>query len=231
MPPPIRHSVAKKELLSRTLANGYTAVPTLAGSAKPGPSRMPQVDGVKYSQDKIRFATDTPGGTTTTATTNSSATIFKTPATRLKKGKMAVPMKDSPLYPNPKDIKLPEIPSEYVSPKTLPIASTNFITSSEDEAEKPSFNVPQWAESPELREILAHQEGINALEVFGPISKIDMEAVFNKTTDDKKNRFRARTSSANWSAADRLNDAEIQADQAARRLMMETGKWTFPTGF
>jgi hypothetical protein len=60
-------------------------------------------------------------------------------------------------------------------------------------------------------------------EVFGPMAKLDMEAIFR--TDGKQGRFRARTSSANWGGADRLTQSEILADQEARRKMMETGKW------
>ena len=59
------------------------------------------------------------------------------------------------------------------------------------------------------------------------MAKLDMEAIFKN--EAKTGRFRARTSSANWGGADRLTQAEIIADQEARRKMMETGKWV-PSG-
>ena len=103
--------------------------------------------------------------------------------------------------------------------------------SSEDEdddysSKKPELPRPQWAESPELRELLRKQQTIDPTEVFGPMARLDMEAIFQ--TDKKQSKFRARTSSANWGGADRLTQSEILADQEARRKMMETGKWTLP---
>ena len=61
--------------------------------------------------------------------------------------------------------------------------------------------------------------------IFGPMAKLDMDAIFH----EKSGKFRARTSSANWAGADKLTEAEIIADQEARRKMMETGKWV-PSG-
>lgn len=83
--------------------------------------------------------------------------------------------------------------------------------------------MPQWAESPELRAILRQQQSIDPSQVFGPMAKLDMDAIFK---ENKQGRFRARTSSANWSGQDRLTQAEIQADQEARKKITEVGKWT-----
>lgn len=108
---------------------------------------------------------------------------------------------------------------------------TDCNSSSEDEDDdypkKNDFSVPQWAESPELRDLLRQQQAVDPASIFGPMAKLDMEAIFKN--EAKTGRFRARTSSANWGGADRLTQAEIIADQEARRKMMETGKWV-PSG-
>lgn len=52
--------------------------------------------------------------------------------------------------------------------------------------------------------MLESQQWINPDEIFGAIRPLRMEELFR----DKKSRFRARTSSANWSGADRLTTEE-----------------------
>jgi hypothetical protein len=84
--------------------------------------------------------------------------------------------------------------------------------------------VPQWAESPELRALLRQQQTIDPTQIFGPMAKLDMDAIF-KADGKAAGRFRSRTSSANWGGADRLTQAEILKDQEERRKMAELGKW------
>ncbi|KAG5647977.1 hypothetical protein DXG03_007011 [Asterophora parasitica] len=81
-------------------------------------------------------------------------------------------------------IELPDINSEY--------------SDSDDEDRPKSF--PEWAQSPELREALQLQSTINPDDIFGAIRPLRMEELFKTRTS----RFRARTSSANWTGADRL---------------------------
>ncbi|KAF5385196.1 hypothetical protein D9615_001515 [Tricholomella constricta] len=81
-------------------------------------------------------------------------------------------------------IELPDIDSEY--------------SDSDDEDRPKSF--PEWAQSPELREALQLQSTINPDDIFGAIRPLRMEELFKTRTS----RFRARTSSANWTGADRL---------------------------
>lgn len=52
-----------------------------------------------------------------------------------------------------------------------------------------------------------------------------MEDIFKGRGDRAK--FRARTSSANWSGADRLTTAEIEADRVERQRILENGGWTY----
>lgn len=88
------------------------------------------------------------------------------------------------------DIVLPDIASEY--------------SDSGDEKSSPDFKRPTWAESPELRAALAVQAHRNPDELFGAIKPVSMEELFKVKT----NKFRARTSSANWGGGDRLTKAE-----------------------
>ncbi|KAG5639237.1 hypothetical protein H0H81_005311 [Sphagnurus paluster] len=96
------------------------------------------------------------------------------------------------LVPEPpiasESIELPEINSEY--------------SDSDDEDRPKSF--PEWAQSPELREALQVQSTINPDDIFGAIRPLRMEELFKTRTS----RFRARTSSANWTGSDRLTVEE-----------------------
>lgn len=95
-------------------------------------------------------------------------------------------------------IELPEVNSEY--------------SDSDDEDRPRTFNPPEWAQSPELREALQAQSTINPDDIFGAIRPLRMEEMFKARTS----RFRARTSSANWSGADRLTVEEER--EYARRM-------------
>ena len=101
---------------------------------------------------------------------------------------------EPPVTPS-ESIELPDINSEY--------------SDSEDEDRQRTFDPPDWAQSPELREALQQQSTINPDDIFGAIRPLKMEELF------KSRRFRARTSSANWAGADRLT-AEEEREYARR---------------
>ncbi|KAF9056149.1 hypothetical protein BJ165DRAFT_1606374 [Panaeolus papilionaceus] len=94
-------------------------------------------------------------------------------------------------------IELPEVNSEY--------------SDSDDEDRKRTFDPPDWAQSPELRSALEQQSTINPDDIFGAVRPLKMEEIFKNRTG----RFRARTSSANWTGADRLT-AQEEAEYARR---------------
>lgn len=245
MAPPIRQSVAKKVpkdstpwkkkamrliklnkkeiILKSAIPHGYTQAlsQTLsaAGSSmlrpptKPG-APTPQVEVVKFSKDKIRFAAEAAAGPSA-----GPPSTFKTPgaksASKLAMLKTPAGAKDSPIYQNGELIELPDIPTDSEDDED------------DDYSTKDNFNVPQWAESPELRALLRQQQTVNPEEIFGPMAKLDMDAIFQNRTDKQAHRFRARTSSANWSGADRLTAAEIAADHEARQKMIAQGGWKY----
>jgi len=95
------------------------------------------------------------------------------------------------------NIELPDINSEY--------------SYSDDEERPRTFDPPDWAQSPELRQQLHIQSTVNPDDIFGPIRPLRMEEVFRT----RQSRFRARTSSANWTGNDRLT-AEEEREYARR---------------
>ena len=94
-------------------------------------------------------------------------------------------------------IELPDINSEY--------------SDSEDESRPRTFDRPEWAQSPELRQQLEQQSRMNPDDIFGPIGPLRMEEIFRT----RQSRFRARTSSANWAGTDQLT-AEEEREYARR---------------
>ncbi|KAF8168109.1 hypothetical protein B0H34DRAFT_786336 [Crassisporium funariophilum] len=94
-------------------------------------------------------------------------------------------------------IELPDINSEY--------------SDSDDEDRPRAFDPPGWAQSPELRQALEMQSTINPDDIFGAVRPLRMEEIFKTRTS----RFRARTSSANWTGTDRLTIQE-EKDYARR---------------
>ncbi|KAJ7487589.1 hypothetical protein B0H11DRAFT_2014011 [Mycena galericulata] len=94
-------------------------------------------------------------------------------------------------------IELPDINSEY--------------SDSDDEDRPRTFDPPSWAQSPDLRQALEIQSTINPDDVFGAIRPLKMDELFRNRTG----RFRARTSSANWTGTDRLT-AEEEREYARR---------------
>ncbi|KAI1342329.1 hypothetical protein F5Y15DRAFT_299803 [Xylariaceae sp. FL0016] len=121
--------------------------------------------------------------------------------------------RSSPRFQNGEAIELPEI-------------NTDDEDSDEEDAAKGM--VADWADSPNLRRALVEQETMDPFAVFGAPGPINMEEVFSKSKD-RFPKFRNRTSSANWSGADRLTEDDIRKDLAAREKMRREGGWTYET--
>ncbi|KAI0374205.1 hypothetical protein BV20DRAFT_961307 [Pilatotrama ljubarskyi] len=93
-------------------------------------------------------------------------------------------------------IELPDINSEY---------------SDSDDEDRPKRNLPDWAQSPDIAAALQQQSTINPDDIFGRIGPLRMEEIFRT----RQSRFRARTSSANWTGTDELT-AEEEREYARR---------------
>ncbi|KAH9887138.1 hypothetical protein F4778DRAFT_757336 [Xylariomycetidae sp. FL2044] len=120
--------------------------------------------------------------------------------------------RSSPRFQNGESIELPEI---------------NTDDEDDDEYDDGGKDmVAAWADSPNLRRALVEQETQDPFQVFGAPGPLNLEEVFSKNKE-KFTKFRARTSSANWSGADRLTEEDIRKDLAARDRMRREGGWSY----
>ncbi|KAJ4164545.1 hypothetical protein LMH87_006215 [Akanthomyces muscarius] len=162
------------------------------------------VDMAQISKGNIPFAPNA----------NAAGPAFKTPARpgpylAAKSAAKSVP-RSSPQFQNGEAIDLPEID-----------------TDDEDEEDDPGINnIATWAASPDLRAALMRQETMDPSQIFGPPAPLNMEEVFSKSKD-RWHKFRARTSSANWSGPDGLTEDDIRKDMAAREKLRREGGWSY----
>ncbi|KAI0014343.1 hypothetical protein F4779DRAFT_559374 [Xylariaceae sp. FL0662B] len=119
--------------------------------------------------------------------------------------------RSSPRFQNGELIELPEI---------------NTDDEDDDDEDDGKEMVAAWADSPNLRKALMEQETQDPFQVFGAPGPLNMEEVFAKSKE-RFHKFRARTSSANWSGSDRLTEEDIRRDLAARDKMRREGGWTY----
>lgn len=61
----------------------------------------------------------------------------------------------------------------------------------------------KWAETPRLLNALETQQTVDPDRIFGLVQPVALREIF-----DKPRKFRPRTSSANWSGADKLTNEE-----------------------
>jgi hypothetical protein len=157
-----------------------------------------------FSKDQIVFAPNP----------NAPGQAHKTPARAAPAGKQPKSVaKSSPRFQNGDAIELPEI-------------NTDDEDSDEDDSQ---IAIAPWADSPALKGALMAQEMIDPMQIFGPPRPINMEEVFSKSKD-RFHKFRARTSSANWSGSDRLTEEDIRKDLQARDKMRREGGWSYDLG-
>ncbi|KAK8060337.1 hypothetical protein PG996_010267 [Apiospora saccharicola] len=121
--------------------------------------------------------------------------------------------RSSPRFQNGDEIELQEIDTDD--------------DDSDNDDQKEMF--ASWTDSPALREALAGQERVDPMTIFGAPAPLNMEAVFSKSKD-RFHKFRARTSSANWSGPDGLTEEEIRKDLAAREKLRRDGAWSYDMG-
>ncbi|KAH8194245.1 hypothetical protein TruAng_011591 [Truncatella angustata] len=119
--------------------------------------------------------------------------------------------RSSPRFQNGEQIELPEI-------------NTDDEDEYSDDEHKEMF--ASWTDSPALRRALMEQETMDPMRVFGAPAPLNMEEVFSKSKD-RWHKFRARTSSANWSGTDRLTEDDIRKDLAARDKLRREGGWSY----
>ncbi|CAK7269402.1 hypothetical protein SEPCBS57363_003585 [Sporothrix epigloea] len=240
--PPVRPSNGfKKELPSKSVfGNGYSTAASNASrdlfkstvtaqhsnqSRAGHPMDMAQVSKATISfapsgANSAASAAAAAAAALTSATHNAHKTPLRPAGTQLA-GKSAAKSavksigkptaKSSPRYPNGDAIELPDIQTD------------------DEDSEEEHVNAAPWADSPDLRRALMRQETVDPFAVFGPPGPLNMEEVFNKTKE-RWHKYRARTSSANWSGIDRLTDDDIRKDLAARDKIRREGGWSYELG-
>ncbi|KAK1988503.1 inner centromere protein [Colletotrichum cereale] len=211
--PPVRPpsvGFKKQEMPTKSMF-GYTNAPpsasrdlfksTVTAQHHSTTKSIKQVDMNQFAQGHIPFAPNP----------NPAGPAHKTPARPMGTASTkstAKATRSSPRFQDGEKIELPEIDTD------------------EDEDDGDShFGVAAWADSPDLRRALVRQETLNPEEIFGPPRALHMEEVFSNK--ERWHKFRARTSSANWSGSDRLTEDEIRKDLAARDKLRREGGWSY----
>lgn len=92
------------------------------------------------------------------------------------------------------------------APPQAPTTQLPEINSDSEDDEGPSV-LRDWANSPELRALLLRQQVMDPDRVFGPMAPLHMEEIFGQAGAARGAKFRARSSSANWSR-DQLTQVE-----------------------
>ncbi|KAK9450971.1 uncharacterized protein V1518DRAFT_370612 [Limtongia smithiae] len=202
----IRRSVVRKDLGTGV---SVTAPPATTSTAPPQqPSRVapshagrviPVVEGVKFSNERIKFgnATASSNDTSTLTSAKNSGGKGTDQSTATNTNAAAGSnMRLSQIVQAPvttgDHIVLPEIYSE-----------------SEDDDD--NSVILEWANSPYLQAALRQQAQVDPDMVFGPVPPLSMEEVFRNKGGAPATRFRPRSSSANWNNQDRLTPQEIEA--------------------
>ncbi|ROT40713.1 hypothetical protein SODALDRAFT_291070 [Sodiomyces alkalinus F11] len=218
--PPVRPSGGlKKDVPSKVpFGSGYSTIPsqsssrdlfkaTVTAQHHSAIKATPPVDMSQFSKGAIPFAPNPNGG-------GGGGPAHKTPARTagMPPGKSTgkTGTRSSPRFQNGESIELPEIQTD---------------DEDEDEDDAP-LGAAAWADSPDLRRALMQQETVDPALIFGPPAPLNMEEVFSKSKD-RWHKFRARTSSANWSGPDRLTEEEVQRDLAARDKLRKEGGWSY----
>ncbi|KAK9471697.1 inner centromere protein [Dipodascopsis tothii] len=195
----IRNSVANKEVAKRLVFTqqqpAHAGQPSLMKTAIMHQMKNPAepfVEGVKFSNEKLRFGSDvasTAMGASRLSKSGLTGSAMRVSHAGTSKHSIshAPAPAPAPQFGSGDNIVLPEIYSE-----------------SEDDDD--DSVILEWANSPELRHILREQQRIDPDTVFGPIAPLQMDEVFK----NRSARFRPRSSSANWSNQDRLTPQEIE---------------------
>ncbi|KAI9867984.1 MAG: hypothetical protein M1830_005731 [Pleopsidium flavum] len=228
MAPPIRQSNIRKDAPKPSIfSHGYTSAPPPPSIAHAAPSLLKSTTNNQFQQinqqQQMQMQSSKPvhpmdmanrvtGKIPFAEAPNPPHPAYRTPLP--SKQPAAAAAKSSPIYPNGDSIELPEIATD-----------SEDEDSDDDRKGGDAFAPPDWANSPQLREILEQQQSVDPDKIFGPIAPPQMEKMF--TNKDRHHRFRSRTSSANWSGPDRLTEEEIRSDAAAREKMRRQGGWTY----
>jgi hypothetical protein len=183
---------AEKKSVLKKPASKDPVAPPARSIAKPKPGHMKQPSIQKLPVAGPSGSQPAAAGASTTKPTHAKApSVDKQPAlaaVRTPKPALTVPQ---PPRERSENIELPDIASEYSD-------------SDDEERNAKKAAQPSWVQSPDVRNALIQQGSFNPDEIFGGVQELRMEEIFRGRTS----RFRARTSSANWTGTDRLTTEE-----------------------
>ncbi|KAH7149959.1 hypothetical protein B0J13DRAFT_594450 [Dactylonectria estremocensis] len=216
--PPVRPSGGfKKDLQAKSVfQNGYSNVPQSATRDLFKATVTAQHASQSKASHPLDMAQISKGAIPFAPNPNQSGQAYKTPARpgAMNGAKSVVKsaLRSSPRFQNGESIELPEI-------------MTDDDDDDDDDASH-GMTAAAWADSPDLRRALMRQEMMDPSQIFGPPAPLNMDEVFSKNKE-RSHKFRARTSSANWSGVDRLTEEDIRKDLAARDKMRREGGWSY----
>lgn len=211
--PPLRpSSTLKKDMQTKNMMSGYVSQNTVQTLFKTGVAQHP---GQAKGGNPLDMAQIHKGAIPFAPNPNPAGPSYKTPA-RLggvngAKSVAKSAQRSSPRFQNPETVELPEIQTD---------------DEDEDDEDGHAISGAAWTDSPDLRRVLMRQEVMDPSQVFGPTPALNMEEVFHQNKE-RFHKFRARTSSANWSGLDRLTEDDIRKDMAARDKLRREGGWSY----
>lgn len=184
---------------------------------------MPQVEGVRVSNEKLRFASRSSGSSTSSTSSllsmapttyhqslkNSAASSAKSSFSSLVSTATSTTTTNNFHAPSSQIAMSAKQYTPYAGATTPGPSKTELpeiFSESEDDGD--GSVILDWANSPELRSMLIQQQQVDPDSVFGPIAPLKMEEVF-KTA--RMSKFRARSSSANWNGPDKLSQQEVES--------------------
>ncbi|KAF7542735.1 hypothetical protein G7Z17_g11323 [Cylindrodendrum hubeiense] len=213
--PPVRPSGGFKKAKSM-FQNGYSNVPQSATRDLFKATVTAQHTSQTKASHPLDMAQISKGAIPFAPNPNPAGQSYKTPARpgAMNGAKSAAKsaLRSSPRFQNGESIELPEIMTDD--------------DDDDDDDEAHGMTAAAWADSPDLRRALMRQEMMDPSQIFGPPAPLNMDEVFSKSKD-RTHKFRPRTSSANWSGADRLTEEDIRKDLQARDKMRREGGWTY----
>jgi hypothetical protein len=107
----------------------------------------------------------------------------------------------------PNRFAAPQPPREKSENIELPDIASEYSDSDDEERNMKKAALPSWVQSPDVRNALERQGSMNPDAIFGSVQELHMEEIF----PGRMSRFRARTSSANWTGTDCLTADEERA--------------------
>ncbi|RUS22506.1 hypothetical protein BC937DRAFT_88719 [Endogone sp. FLAS-F59071] len=196
---------ASEHISIAATADSTVTLSSLAGDAKISPP-PPYAPKQIFAQSNHGIPLSASSASSALTYENATASSFKTPASSSRPGAAS---ENHGNVNSEQSYELPEIDSENFAD----ILNSSSHSYSEEEESQSESKMAEWAQSPALRSALLKQSSMNPENIFGQIQPLRMEGQKCDMLDldifkVKPRKFRSRSSSANWSGADKLTQQE-----------------------